>query len=409
MRDTEFYRRILGLESPWRVSRVELSVEAGRVDVWLDHPRGSSWCCPKCAVELSCRDHSEERCWRHLDTCQFETVLHARVPRVECPEHGVRQVGVAWAESRSRFTLLFEHLAIEVLLQCATVTGASRLLGLSWDETWGIMQRAVARGLGRKTAEVRRHLGVDEKAFRRGHRYMTIVCDLERSTVEYVADGRKRSSLDGFWTQLTTEQLEGIQGIAMDMWLPYFNSTVTHLPDAAKKIVFDRFHVMKHMNDAVDKVRRQEHKELRNEGESPLTHTRYLWLRAEENLPDKHRPVFDSLVKMNLKVGRAWAIKETLRDLWSYTHAGWARRFFKNWYGWARRSQLGPVKKVALMIRNHLENIVTFCRHRITNAAAEGINSRIQAIKSRARGYRNVENFKIAIYFFCGGLDLDPR
>jgi transposase len=195
----------------------------------------------------------------------------------------------------------------------------------------------------------------------------------------------------------------------MDMWVPYFNSTIANVPDAVRKIVFDRFHVMGHMLKAVDTVRKQEHRSLWSTGNEILKGTKYLWLYSEENLPDRHRPAFEALKGMELKVGRAWAIKESLRQLWNYVSPGWALRFFKKWYFWATHSHLEPVAKVARMLDAHLKNIPTYCRHQVTNAVAEGLNSKIMSIKRRAGGYRNPEHFKIAIYFFCGGLDLYPR
>ena len=409
MRDTELYERVLGLAEPWSVNDVVLNVDDKRVDVWVEHPAEQRWLCPKCGQSLSCRDHAEERVWRHLDTCQFQTHLHARIPRVDCPEHGVLNVSVPWAEARSRFTLLMECLIIGVLEQCATVTGACKLLGISWDEAFGVMQRAVARGRSRKKALPIRHLGVDEKAYRKGHSYMTVVCDLDRSTVEYVAEDRKAESLAGYFESLSDQCLQAIQGVAMDMWEPYVKAAMERVPLAKEKIVFDRFHIMKHMNDAVNKVRKQEHKALMADGDETLKRTKYLWLYAYENVPDKRVEDFDAIKDGKLKTARAWAIKECLRDLWDYRSAGWARKFFQGWFGWARRSRLEPVKKAAMTIKNHLDNVLTYCKHRITNAVAEGLNSKIMSIKRRACGYRNKENFKLAIYFFCGGLDLHPR
>ena len=169
MRDTELYQRVLGLSEPWFVERVDLKVADKRVEVWVDHPASHTWPCPQCQKLLPCRDHAEERVWRHLATCQFQTHLHARIPRVDCPEHGVLNVMVPWAEARSRFTMLMESLIINVLQECATVTGACELTGVSWDEAFGVMQRAVARGQLRKEALLIKHIGVDEKAFRKGH------------------------------------------------------------------------------------------------------------------------------------------------------------------------------------------------------------------------------------------------
>ena len=409
MQDTALYEKLLGIEAPWSVTRVALDVEAGRVDVWVDHPDRHQWACPECGNSLGCRDHAPERIWRHLDSCHFQTYLHARIPRVDCPKHGVRQVEIPWAEARSRFTLLMERWVIEVLLQCATVQGACRLLGLKWDAVWGILRRSVERGQARKEATVIARYGVDEKAFKRGHRYMTVVCDLDKATVEYVAEDRTTASLEAFWTSLTPGQREGVECVTMDMWQAYQTATEKQIPDAASKIVFDRFHIMQHMVDAVDKVRREEHKALSAEGDETLKGTRQLWLFNEQNLSDSRRATLKELKALNLKVARAWAMKESLRGLWDYLCPTWARRFFDRWYAWASRSKLKPIEKVAAMLKNRLDNILTYCTHRITNATAEGINSKIMAVKRRAGGYRNPDHFKIAIYFFCGGLDLHPR
>lgn len=412
MRDTELYQRVLGLSEPWSVTRVALKVEERRVDLWVDHLPGVKWLCPHCGAdsdELSCRDHAEERAWRHLDTCQFQTYLHARIPRVDCPEHGVVNAAVPWAEAHGRFTVMMEAWIIEVLKECATVTGAGYLTGLSWDEVFGVMQRAVARGQARKKERSLRYVGVDEKAFRKGHSYITVVCDLERSTVEYVAEGRTTESLASYYESLPSAHRAGIEAVAMDMWEPYVQATMEHVPLAADKIVFDRFHIMKHMNEAVDAVRREEHRALTAQDDDTLKGTKHWWLYAAENVPDKYRETFERVRDQNLRTSRAWAIKETLRDLWTYHSTTWARKFFDQWRRWVNRSRLEPVKEVARMLVRRIENVLSYCRHEITNAVAEGLNSKITAVKHRACGYRNKENFKTAIYFFSGGLDLCPR
>lgn len=181
------------------------------------------------------------------------------------------------------------------------------------------------------------------------------------------------------------------------------------MPEAEKKIVFDRFHIMKQMVDAVDAVRRQEHKKLLSEGEQTLTSSRHLWLRNRENVANRDRLAFEELRRQNLKVARAWAHKENLRKLWSYVSPSCAEKSFVKWYSAAIRSRLEPVKRVARMIKPKLANILTYCRKPFTNATAEGLNSKIMAIKRRAGGYRNAEHFETVIYFLCGGLNLDPR
>ena len=407
MQDTALYQYVLGLKSPWAVSRVEVNVTRQCVDVWAEHSEDAVWVCPRCTKTLPLYDHAAERTWRHLDSCQFQTHLHARIPRVECGEHGVVQVAVPWAEPRSRFTLLFERFAIDVLSQC-DVSGAMRILRISWDEAWRLMQRAVTRGRARKLARVVRRIGVDEKAAAKGHHYLTLVCDLDEGTVEYIAEDRTQESLEGYYAGLTQEQLDGLEAVAMDMWEPYIQATRATVPAAAAKIVFDRFHVMGHIGKAVDTVRKHEHQALMASGDETLKGSKYLWLYSRENVPERRQDEFAALLRQELKVGRAWAIKEALRRLWHYVYppSGW--KFWKRWYFWATHSRLAPIRKAAETVRRHIDNILTYYQHPVTNAMSEGLNSQIQKIKSMACGFRNTEHFKTAIYFRCGGLDLYP-
>jgi transposase len=407
MRDVELYRRILGLEMPWTVTRVDLLVTEQRVDVWVGHAARLRWPCPTCGAELPVYDHAAERAWRHLDTCQFVTYLHARPPRVACPEHGVRQVRVPWAEPHARFTLLFERLAIDVLQEC-DIRGASRILRISWDEAWHLMERAVARGQRAKRPRVPTRLGVDEKAAAKGHRYLTLVCDLQHATVEYIAEDRRQASLDEYFQTLRPDQRAAIQAIAMDMWEPYVQSVLTYVPGGARKIVFDKYHIMSHLGTAVDTVRKREHRVLQATGDPVLAGSKYVWLYAGPNVPEKHQARLQGLLQRPLKTARAWAIKESFRDFWQYRRVGWATAFWRRWYFWATHSRLTPVIKVAKMLKRHLPNVLSYITHRITNAVSEGLNSKIQTIKKMAYGFRNLDHFKTAIYFHCGGLQLYP-
>ena len=407
MQDRELYRRILGIEAPWYVDSVELKLEQGEVHVRLAHHDMMDWPCPECGVPCKLYDHQPERQWRHLDTCQYQTILHAEPPRSECSQHGVRVVRLPWAEPSSRFTALFEALAIEWLKEASQKAVAGQL-GLSWDEIHGIMERAVQRGLERRKAETVSQVGVDEKAFRKGHSYLTLVNDLVRGRVLYVAEERRQSSLDGFWETLTAEQITGIEAVAMDMWDPYISSVREHVPGADGKIVFDKFHIAQHLGEAVDRVRRKENKTLRAAGDDRLTGTRYDWLRNPAAMEPKDRRKFAELRTSGLKTARAWALKETAMALYSYVYERPARKHFRWWHGWAVRSRLQSMIEVARMLKRRFENIITYLRHRITNAASESINAKIQWVKYTARGFRNRRNFVHAIYFHCGGLDLAP-
>lgn len=303
MRDRELYEQILGLQAPWHVSKVELSLERNEVDVYLEHASDATWRCPECGQECPVHDHQGPREWRHLDTCQLQTTLVASVPRTRCPVHGVRIVQIPWAESYGHFTLLFEGLVLS-WLQEASQSGVAEILGLSWDEVHGIMKRAVERGLKRRQVINASNLGIDEKSFRRGHRYATLVNDLDSGDVLHVGEDRRETSLDGFWAMLSDEQLAAIEGVAIDMSAPYEKSVRAHVPDSQNKIVYDKFHVVQHLCEAVDKVRRQENKQLRADGDDRLVGTKYDWLRNPENFKPEDWRGFQQLRHSTLKTAR---------------------------------------------------------------------------------------------------------
>ena len=412
MQDRQLYAQILGITSPWSVARVELKLsEEQAVHVYLEHDANARFACPECDRECMLHDHQPERRWRHLDTCQYQTILHAAPPRTNCPEHGPRVVKLPWAGPSSRFTALFERLVID-WLKVASQSAVAAQMGLSWDEVHAMMTRAVERGLKRRQAEPVPRLGVDEKSFRKRHRYLTLVNDLDRHRVLYVAEGRRKESLDGFFNSIPEEQRASIQAVAMDMWDPYVSSVKEHVEAAEEKIVFDKFHIAAHVGEAVDKVRREENRQLRERGDNSLTGTKYLWLRNAMNLAgklsDQVAARFESLRATSLKTARAWAMKETLMALFGYQRKHAARAFYEDWHQWAMRSRLKPMKEVAKMLKRRLELILNYCRHRITNARSEALNTKIQWVKATARGYRNQQNFINAIYFHCGALDLNP-
>ena len=282
------------------------------------------------------------------------------------------------------------------------------MLELSWDEVDTIMKRAVKRGLARKELYLPAKIGVDETSFQKRHQYVTVVSDLVEGTVEYVADDHSQSSLDGFYEQFEPEELEQLETVAMDMWAAYINSTEGHVSDAENKIAFEKFHVSKHLNDGVDKVRRQEHKELHKEGDDRLAGTKYLWLKNPQQMTFEGWLTFIRLRNSALKTADACAIKELAMSLWGYVRRGWAEKAWKRWMSWASQFNLEPMSRVVRMVGRHLDGILNAVVKKVTNAGAEGLNSKIQLIKKNARGFRNRERFKNAIYFYCGGLALYP-
>ena len=406
MRDRELYAKLLGIEGPWKVRDVDVRLEDGEVEVFIEHTN-SKLTCPDCGKKCSGYD-TRSRTWRHLDTMQFRTLLTADVPRVECTEHGVKQVKVPWAEPGSRFTAMFEKVVIDWLKE-ASIAAVARLLRMSWDEVDGVMSRAVARGRARRESEPLRVIGIDETSFQKRHEYVTVVYDVERRRVVEVMDGRDQAALENFYWDTPLEHLETLEAVSMDMHAPYIAATKLHVPDADSKIAFDRFHVAKHLGDAVNQVRRDEHADLLELGDDQLKGSRYLWLQNPENMKPRQRLRFESLRDKSLRVARAWAMKEAARHLWSYVRPAWAKKAWMRLLDWMSRSRLAPMVKVARTLRNHLWGIVNAVVLGATNAHLEAVNAKIQALKKRACGYRNRERFRSAILFHCGGLDLYPR
>lgn len=402
---TEHYRELLGLDSSWRVDEVILDLEQNQVLIRLSH-RGGELTCACCEASCSQADVASERTWRHLDTMQFKTEIKAAVPRSRCSDCGVKTTTVPWASKHSRFTLMFEAFAISVLESCANVSRAATLLGLGWDAVHSIIERAVARGLDRRSLDSIKHVGMDEKSFGKGHDYVSVLTDIDHRRVLEVTPERTIAAADKLWETLSETQLSEIESVSMDMWQAFMTSATDRVPKA--EIVHDKFHIAKYLGDAVDKVRRSENKALKEGGDETLKGSRQLWLYNVENLSDDRYDELMKLQQSDLKTGRAWAIKENFRYFWDYVYAGNAEKFFNRWYGWAIRSQLPPIKKVATMLKNHLDGLLSYFRHRVTNATAEGFNSRIQTIKSAARGFRSFKNYRLRILFYCGKLNLMP-
>jgi len=402
----DHYSQLLGIDSPWEISSVDLQMNEQQVNIVIEYTdnKGS---CPECGKASPKHDDRKMRIWRHLDTMQFSTYLHCQLPRVRCKTHGVKTVNAPWAGKNSRFTLVFEAFAIRVLKAARSVEEARKLLGLNWHQVEAIKARAVQRGLARREEVKIPYIGIDEKQFRSGHRYISSMVDLDGGRVLDVVEERTEVACKALIGQALTEsQQTQVTAVALDMWQAYANAVTEKLPQAA--IVHDRFHISQHLNEAVDKVRRQENKQLIQQGDERLKGSKFLWLANEENQKERFADTFDKLKHADLKVARAWAIKELFRDFWTYTYAGCAKRHFNKWYSWAIRSQLAPIKAKARMIKSHLTNLLTYFKYPISNAVAEGLNSKIQTVKANARGYRSFNGFRNSILFYCGGLNMAP-
>lgn len=402
----ELLERVLALPEPWEITGAELDEASKTVEVMVTYT-GSSAPCPECG-KSSKRHDAVERRWRHLDLCNHQTWIVCRIPRVRCEEHKVRTLQVPWADGWTRFTAQFECVVID-WLKAASMTAVARNMSLSWDQVNGIQERAVRRGLVRREAIEVTRIGVDETSFQKRHEYVTIVTDLDGSRVLYVADGRGRKSLDGFFEGLTEAQLTGIEVVAMDMHIPFIYSAASFVPDILNRLCFDRFHVAQMFSKAVDQQRRSEAKRLAKEGDDSLKGTRYLWLMQMTGLPKKLRTQLAVLLETATSVGDVWAIKEAASKLWHYKSKTWAQKAWMALCKAARQLEIPALDKVIDTILLHLFGIVNAITLKASNAASESVNSRVQALKKRANGYRSRQRFREAIMFHLGGLDLYPR
>lgn len=402
MEDTnEFFAGVLGVLSPWSVSHVERDEEAGKVVVEVVFDRSK-------AEDVEGHLHGYvDRIWRHLDTCQYQTFIRARVPRFKRADGTTSEVSVPWADRFSRVTRMMEAHAIEVIKASRSHTSAAKLLRLGPGQLDRIMERAVGRGMARRESLALPHVGMDEKAMRRGHRYVSVLTDIERGRVLDLVEGRKKEDAGRLWKTLSENQLKTIEAVAVDMWPAYLNSAGIHVPDA--DVVHDRFHVAKYLGEAVDAVRKLEHRRLLAVGDTTLTGTKYGWLRRWDDLRVSSASGFRAVYKLALETAKAWRYKESFDAFWAYSSEAWAKKFFDGWYRSVVHTKLTPMKKVAKTLKRHLPGLLAYTRHRITNATAEGLNSKIQNLRTNARGLPKFETFRIRVLFHCGKLDLSPH
>ena len=279
---------------------------------------------------------------------------------------------------------------MEVLGEARSHSSAARLLGMGEGQLDRIMARAVERGLARREEEAIAHVGMDEKAARRGQRYVTVATDIGRGVVVDLVEGRDGEAASSAWKCLSPRQRDSVEAVAMDMWPAYMKAAEIRVPDA--DAVHDCFHVAKHPGEAVDAVRKAGHRALMKQGDDTLKGMKYSFLRRSA-----------------LSTAKAWAYKESFDRFWSYVSLPWAEKFFQSWFRSAIHTKLEPVKKVARMLKKHLPGLLAYVRHRITNATAEGINAKIQMLKSNARGLPKFRTLRIRVLFHCGGLDLSPH
>jgi transposase len=401
MDEASLYEHILGISKPWFVEHIELIKDTVHVYVCCDSNLKLS--CPACGKQCS-RYDAKPRTWRHLDTCQFQTIVHCDVPRTDCPEHGALQINVPWSQKQGRFTLMFENLVID-WLQELSINAVARRFNLSWNAVDRIMRDAVDRGLRLCKEPDIKHLSVDEVSRKKGHRYVTVISNQQGQVIN-VQSGKDKDGLTRFYQGLTQAQLAAIETISMDMSPAYIHATLEQIPDAKKKICFDKFHVIQDLNKAVDGVRKTEMTNIATGHRKSLHLSKYIWMRNEKNLTETHRQIKSQLSKVAIKTARAWAILQYAKTLWGYSYAKSAEKAWMKWYSWATKSRLTPMKTAAKSIKEKLWGIINAIVKNRTNAMAESINAKLKIIKVRAKGFRSETRYKTAIMFYLGGLTL---
>jgi transposase len=400
MRDTDLMQLALGLIPPWMVKACAFDAEAHRLDIEIDFARGGRFPCPQCGT-VDCPVHDTAmQTWRHLDFFQHQAFLHSRTPRITCPDCGVKQIAVPWARAGSGFTLLFEALAM-TLMTAMPVAAAARLIGEHDTRMWRVLHHWVEQARERADyADVKR-VAIDETAAKRGHDYVSLFVDIDQRRVVFVTEGRGADTVREFADDLEAHNGDAshVKQVCIDMSAAFIKGVTDNLTEA--EITFDKFHAVKLVNDAVDKVRRAESK-----GRPELKRSRYLWLRNEPSLSAEARANLAALTRLNLKTARAYQIRLAFQEIYRQPNWDWGALFLDRWYSWAIRSRLEPIKEAARTVMHHRDGILAWFDSQIANGLIEGINSLIQAAKAKARGYRSTRTLKAITYLIAGKLDL---
>jgi len=407
MRDTQLYTEILGLKSPWHIKTVDLNTVKETINLRVDILT-NKLPCPICQKQSPIYDHRKERKWRHLDSCQLKTYIICSIPRIKCKDHGVLTIKIPWAHNSDRVSIQFERLAIDLLLATKNQTKTSQMLRINFKVLHNIMEKAVNRGLSRRNDHKIKYIGIDEKSMWKGHTYLTVLSNTEERCVIDVCESRTKPATKSLLNRgLTIKQRNKIEAVSIDMWKAYIEATKESLPNSI--IVHDKFHIMKYLNEAVDKTRKKEVRKLNKKGDKRLKNTKYMFLKNKENLTVKQLTKFQEIQSLNLEVSKAWTAKENFREFFKCETLNEAKFFFAEWYNDIYNNSLDKMKEVGKLLIRHSEGLLNYIKHQISNAVAEWLNSKIQEIKFIGRGFRAFDNYRIAILFFLGKLNLYPH
>jgi transposase len=400
----DFFNLVLEFGDEWVVTNVDIDHKLEEIYIDLSY-QSDYYEDPETAQSAKLYDHAPQRIWRHLDVLHYKTFIRSRIPRVTCKSGQVKQIAFGWADKHDRHTYDFENKVIDLLNATKNQTKTADFLNCSFRLVNRILHTSVKRGMKRRDISTIpiENICIDEKSFKSGHNYVTVISHPRSATVLDVGERRDtQSARDLIEQTFTQKQRENINTVSMDMWKPYIKAVESTLPNA--EIVHDKFHLIKYLNEAIDKVRRREVK-----SNDMLRNSRYVLLKNPENLTDNQQKVYEMIKYQNFEVSQVMQLRENFKSLFNvYNEENSAFELLKIWIDDACRKGIQEVNKIVLMFMNHARGVVNSLISGLTNAMAERLNGKIQEIKVSGRGYRKFENFRSAILFFHGGLDLYP-
>ena len=408
----ELFQMALNVTEPWFVSDLVFDAEAKRLDIYIDFKKGSTFRYfdqkeDKEYAGLKAYDTSNKT-WRHLNFFEHECYLHARVPRVKLPNGKVKRIATPWEGLSNGFTLLFEALALQ-LCQAMPVSKVAKITKTSDDKLWSMLERYIDTTREEENFEAIDAIGLDETSRAKGHEYITLFVDLQQRRTIFITEGKDNTTVQRFAEDFEAHNgdVDNIAHVSCDMSPAFIKGVKEYLPKA--QVTFDKFHILKIINEGVDKVRKEE-----VSTNKLLKGTKYIWLKNYNNLTKKQKEELESLTlsKMNIKTLRAYHIRQAFQEIYHAKTNDEFITYLNKWYYWATHSRLDPIIKAAKTIKRHWEGIVRWYESKINNGILEGLNSVIQAAKSKARGYKTFKNYKIIVYLLTGKLDfsqVNPR
>lgn len=406
MDSTTLFALALGITTPWTLKGIRFDQSAHsqrQLHIDIGFESGSRF---KDEQGKLCAVHDTvQRSWKHLNFFQHECFLHCNVPRIKTSIGGISNVDVPWARAGSGFTLLFEAFALALIEREMPVNRAAEMLGEYPQRIWTIFNHWVGLALEQDLLEPIEHLGIDETSSKKGHHYVTLGVDLQRGRVIHVAQGKDSKAVASIAKKIKDKggECQQVSQVSMDLSGAFMAGVSASFANA--KITFDKFHIVKLLNEAMDTVRRQERRE-----HEELKGHRYMFLRNPATLSQSAATRLQDLVELYPVLGKAYRLKTLFADLWSMPDRQAAKAFIDDWLSQAQDCVIGPFIRFANTVKVHLSGILQYFDSGLTNAVLEGINNKVQLAKRRARGYRNPTNFANMIYFLCGRLAMPyPR